>query len=110
MVAARYADESDDAIPADRMVLDPVPLMTVDDITITAGNYSIPLGQLYLRPEHRYRITISDERGKRIAVRTVTVGKDGGSLTSAGPTASGHDACIATTATAPEAPQACQRP
>ncbi|MGH8215461.1 MAG: hypothetical protein ACREPZ_07200 [Rhodanobacteraceae bacterium] len=75
MVAARYADEGDDAIPADRMVLDPVSLMTIDDIKVTSGNYSTPIGQLYLRPGHRYRLTISDDGGQRIGGTTVEVGK-----------------------------------
>ena len=81
MVAARYADEGDDAIPADRMVLDPVPLTTINDIKITQGDYSIPIGQLYLRPDHRYRLTISDERGARIGNQIITIKTSGQSLT-----------------------------
>ncbi|MGH8114221.1 MAG: hypothetical protein ACREPS_04085 [Rhodanobacteraceae bacterium] len=73
MVAARYADEGDDAIAADRMVLDPVPLMTIDDIKITNGNYSTPIGQLYLRPDHRYRLTVSDEGGHRLGNSMINV-------------------------------------
>lgn len=73
MVAARYADEGADAIPADRMVLDPVPLTTIDDVKITRGDYSMPIGQLYLRPGHRYRLTISDERGQRIGTQMLDV-------------------------------------
>ena len=73
MVAARYADEGDDAIPADRMVLDPVPLTTINDIKITRGDYSIPASQLYLRPDHRYRLTISGEHGHRIGEQLITV-------------------------------------
>ncbi len=80
MVAARYADEGDDAVPADRMVLDPVSLMTIDDIKITSGNYSIPIGALYLRPDHRYRLTISDEAGRRIGGTTIRVGKFAGGV------------------------------
>ena len=80
MVAARYADEGDDAIPADRMVLDPVPLTTIDDIKITQGNYSIPTGQLYLRPDHRYKLTITGERGQRIGSQTITFKTPGESL------------------------------
>lgn len=75
LVAARYADEGDDAIPADRMVLDPVPLMTIDDIKITTGNYSTPIGQLYLRPGHSYRLTISDEEGQRIGSNLIAIPK-----------------------------------
>ena len=81
MVAARYADEGDDAIPADRMVLDPVPLTTIDDIKITQGDYSTPTGQLYLRPDHRYKLTITDERGQRIGSQPITVRTPGESLT-----------------------------
>jgi hypothetical protein len=73
MVAARYAGEGSDAIPADRMVLDPVPLTTVNDIKITQGDYSIPIGQLYLRPDHRYRLTITGERGQQIGSQMITV-------------------------------------
>jgi hypothetical protein len=73
MVAARYADEGNDAVPADRMVLDPVPLMTIDDIKITTGNYSTPIGQLYLRPGYRYRLTISDEEAQRISNNLITI-------------------------------------
>jgi hypothetical protein len=73
MVAARYADEGSDAIPADRMVLDPVPLTIINDIKITRGDYSIPAGDLYLRPGYRYRVTVSDERGQRIGTQTLDV-------------------------------------
>lgn len=73
MVAARYADEGNDAIAADRMVLDPVSLMTIDDIKITSGNYSTPIGQLYLRPGRQYRLTISDENGQRLGSSLITV-------------------------------------
>lgn len=76
MVAARYADEGDDAIPADRTVLDPVPLTTIDDIKITQGDYSIPISQLYLRPDRRYRLTITDERGQRIGSQMILVRAD----------------------------------
>lgn len=82
MVAARYADEGDDAIPADRMVLDPIPLTTINDIKITQGDYSIPTGQLYLRPGQRYRLTITDERGQRIGSQVITVNAPNESLTS----------------------------
>ncbi|MGH8151243.1 MAG: hypothetical protein ACREPF_00735 [Rhodanobacteraceae bacterium] len=77
MIAARYADEAPDAIPADRMVLDPVPLMTVGSITIT-GNNSTPMGQLYLRPGYRYRVSVSDENGNRIGSTMITVSRRSG--------------------------------
>ena len=78
MITARYADEGDDAVPTDRMVLDPIPLTIIDDVTVTRGDYSIPQGQLYLRPGHRYRITITGDRGQQIGSRTIAVkGADG---------------------------------
>jgi hypothetical protein len=78
LVAARYADEGADAIPADRMVLDPVPLMTVNDIVITTGDYSIPISQLYLRPGYRYRLTVSDEGGHTIGSTVINVSRTPG--------------------------------
>lgn len=72
MVAARYANEGNDAIPADRMVLDPISLMTIDDVRITQGGYSTPIGQLYLRPGYRYRLQISDEDGHVISDTSIT--------------------------------------
>src|SRR5690242_12026439 len=73
MITARYADEGDDAVPTDRMVLDPIPLTIIDDVTVTRGDYSIPQGQLYLRPDHRYRITVTGDRGQRIDSRIISV-------------------------------------
>ena len=93
MVAARYANEGDDAIPADRMVLDPVPLTTINDIKITQGDYSIPTGQLYLRPDHRYKLTITGERGQRIGSQTVTVKSPGESLSNVPPDSSNAETC-----------------
>ncbi|MGH8146293.1 MAG: hypothetical protein ACREPY_08170 [Rhodanobacteraceae bacterium] len=77
MVAARYADEGADAIPADRMVLDPVPLMTINGVKITSDNFSTPNGQLYLRPGHRYRLTVTDESGRRISSNIVAITDEG---------------------------------
>ncbi|MBS0383263.1 MAG: hypothetical protein JSR56_12620 [Proteobacteria bacterium] len=98
LVAARYADEGDDAVPADRMVLDPVPLMTIDDIKITSGNFSTPVGRLYLRPDHRYRLTISDEAGHRIGSTLITVTRPSGDpqVLSALPSGSSGAACADT--------------
>ncbi len=84
IVEARYADEGDDAIPADRMVLDPIPLMTIDDIKITTGDYSIPTSELYLRPG-RYRLTASDENGNVFIRQAITVPEGGNDPPAAGP-------------------------
>lgn len=73
MVSARYADEGDDAIPADRMVLDPVPLMKVGEIEITSSVSSMPVGQLYLRPG-RYRLTVTDAEGHLLSTTSITAG------------------------------------
>jgi hypothetical protein len=77
MVSARYADEGEDAMPADRVVLDPVPLMTIDNLKITGGGYSTPVGVLFLRPGRRYRLTISDERGHPIGTQNIKIGVAG---------------------------------
>jgi hypothetical protein len=78
LVAARYVNEGADAIPADRMVLDPVPLMTVNDIVITTGDYSIPVSELYLRPDQRYRLTVNDETGRLIGSTIIDVRRTAG--------------------------------
>jgi hypothetical protein len=95
MVAARYADEGDDAIPADRMVLDPVPLMTIGDIKVTSSNSSTPVGELYLRPGQRYRLTITDERGRVIGNNTITVAASANQTSGSIPD-DVHAACTAT--------------
>ncbi|TAN03572.1 MAG: hypothetical protein EPN36_12505 [Rhodanobacteraceae bacterium] len=98
MVAARYADEGTDAIPADRMVLDPIPLTTINDIKITSGDYSIPIGQLYLRPDHRYRLVISDEEGHPIGDTMLKVTRSSGDppMLSSLPSSSTPTACSST--------------
>jgi hypothetical protein len=72
MVSARYEDEGDDAIPADRMVLDPVPEMTIDDIQVNAGMAGTRLGELYLRPGH-YRLFARDQNGALLMRKAVSV-------------------------------------
>jgi hypothetical protein len=105
MVAARYADEGPAAIPADRMVLDQVPLMTVDDIKITSGDYSIPIGQLYLRPDHRYLLTLTDEQGHSIGSQTISVSAaTDPPATAASMAGPGMNCIIATDSTAPANP------
>ena len=49
LVEARYADEGADAIPADRLVLDPVPLNATTSDRISNGLIE-PNSELYLRP------------------------------------------------------------
>ena len=71
MVAARYADEGADAIPADRMVLDPVPLNASMTDRIRQGQ-GAPAGELYLRPG-QYNLTIVNENDEQIFARNITV-------------------------------------
>ena len=75
LVEAHYADEGDDAIPADRLVLDPVPLNAVpmDRIKYMSGP---PFGELYLRPG-KYRLTYSDADARSLSALDITIpGKD----------------------------------
>lgn len=58
LVEARYADEGDDAIPADRLVLDPLPATATLNDRIRQGQ-GAPSGELYLRPG-KYRLSLSD--------------------------------------------------
>jgi hypothetical protein len=108
MVAARYADEGNDAIPADRTVLDPVPLTTINDIKITQGDYSIPTSQLYLRPDHRYMLTITDERGQRIGSQMITVRADRSAAALSPQPATGTDCATAAARSQPSMP--CHHP
>jgi hypothetical protein len=51
LVEARYAKEGDDAIPADRLLLDLMPLGEVDSqTTLYSTAQSTPSADLYLRP------------------------------------------------------------
>lgn len=76
LVEARYASEGADAIPADRMALDPVPLMKIGDITVTsgtAGTAGIPSSELYLRPG-TYRLRVTDASDHVVMRQTIKVG------------------------------------
>jgi hypothetical protein len=63
LIEARYADEGGDAIPADRLVLDTIPLTMIGNVQVTTNNSAIPVGELYLRPG-RYRLSAVDENGR----------------------------------------------
>ncbi len=76
LIEARYANEGDDAIPADRMVLDVIPLMMVGHIEVTTSDASVtPSGELYLRPG-RYRLSVTDESNHTVARQTIVVRPD----------------------------------
>lgn len=71
MVEARYADESSDAIPADRLVLDPIPLNAVTSDRISNGLIE-PHSVLYLRPG-KYKLTYTDADARQLFAMDVTV-------------------------------------
>ena len=62
LVEARYADEGTDAIPADRMVLDPLPFRPTEQDRIRQSSSAAPAADLYLRPG-KYNMTFSAEDG-----------------------------------------------
>ncbi len=72
LVEARYADEGDDAIPADRLVLDQVPLVGTLDLRVTTNAQGVPGSDLYLRPG-KYRLRFSAENGNPLYHRNITV-------------------------------------
>ncbi len=71
LVEARYADEGPDAIPADRLVLDPVPLGAVTSERVSNG-FIMPVSDLYLRPG-KYRLTYSGENAQPLFQQDITV-------------------------------------
>jgi hypothetical protein len=75
MVEARYADEGADAIPADRMVLDPVPLNANINQRIRQGE-GAPVGELYLR-SGRYKLTIDNANDDQIFAQNIVVPEAG---------------------------------
>jgi len=74
IVEAHYADESPDSIPADVLVLDPVPLSATQDDRILF-NKSEPNGMLYLRPG-KYRLTYTDQKNIVLLEQDITVTAD----------------------------------
>jgi hypothetical protein len=81
LVEAHYADEGMDAIPADLVAMDPVPLSATqqDHIRFHQG---APISQLYLRPG-RYKLTYTDQTTRLLFQQDVTIAADAGSLPAA---------------------------
>ncbi|MEO9077692.1 MAG: hypothetical protein ABI268_00135, partial [Rhodanobacter sp.] len=79
LIEARYASEGADAIPADRMVLDPIPLNPTLNDRIRQGQ-GAPVGDLYLRPG-KYDLTIVDQTDRQIYAQKITVPAATGSKT-----------------------------
>lgn len=81
MVEARYAGEGADAIPADRLVLDPLPLNPTTSDRISNGLIE-PHSLLYLRPG-KYRLTYTDADAHQLFANDVTI-RDGDAAPSSG--------------------------
>ena len=72
LIEARYAAEGDDAIPADRLVLDPLPPhVHPDNARRPSGGLSV--SELYLRPG-KYRLLATDAQGRVLGRRAISVG------------------------------------
>ena len=71
LVEARYSNEGKNAIPADRMVLDPLPLMPSIDDRIRQGQ-GAPVGELYLRPG-KYDLTACGKDGQIFYSRKIAI-------------------------------------
>ena len=71
LVEARYANEGNDAIPADRLVLDPVPLNAIPSERVISGGRA-PFSDLYLRPG-KYRLTYTDAIGDTLFSQNIIV-------------------------------------
>lgn len=71
LIEARYAGEGRDAIPADRMVLDPLPLMPSMGDRIRQGS-AAPVGELYLRPGD-YELTALGKDDETLMRQHITV-------------------------------------
>lgn len=72
LVEARYVDEGNDAIPADRVALDPVPLMETQQERVSENYNKTPQSELFLRPG-RYKLTAIDENGHMLTNQNITV-------------------------------------
>jgi hypothetical protein len=73
LVEARYADEGDDAIPADRMVLDQAPTgVGQSNVAVYNNMQSTPFADLYLRPG-AYRLSFVKEDNKVIHSEDIVV-------------------------------------
>ena len=72
LIEARYANEGDDAIPADRLVLDPVKGAQAMTDRIMVGTTQTS-ENLYLRPG-KYHLSATNEANQVIQHQTITVG------------------------------------
>ena len=71
LVEARYAEEADAAIPADRLVFDPPPRYAPAGQGLRP-THGVARSELYLRPG-TYRLLATDSQGRVLGRRTITV-------------------------------------
>ncbi|NCT68241.1 MAG: hypothetical protein GXC76_11470 [Rhodanobacteraceae bacterium] len=75
LIEARYADEGEDAIPADRLVFDPYSTgIAVRDRVRTSSDV-VPTSELYLRPG-RYRISARDAGNHLLGSTSIQAGAE----------------------------------
>ena len=112
LVEARYASEGDDAIPADRLVLDPVPLNAIPRERVQSSGVA-PFSDLYLRPG-KYRLTYTDVNGSTLYSQNITVKGQQDTLQERPRNPSGlsttNDKPCVSTSPIPASPQARQAP
>lgn len=73
LVEARYANEGEDAIPADRLVFEVITNSTTAKDRVRTSSDPVPSSDLYLRPD-RYRITARDISNRLLGSTTTTIG------------------------------------
>ena len=73
LIEARYADEGEDAIPADRARLAPSDSAGLSERVSVVTNKDAT-GELFLRPG-RYRLSATDARNRLLFTREISVGK-----------------------------------
>ena len=73
LVEARYSDEGLDAIPADRMLLDQIPvLVSISGVQAYSSTQNVPSGDLYLRPGS-YELSFIADGDKVLHRQNITV-------------------------------------
>ena len=72
LIEARYADEGDDAIPADRLVLNPVEKAERLEDRLIMGSHGVTQASLYLRPG-TYHILSTNEANRTLYRADITV-------------------------------------
>ncbi len=77
LIEARYADEPDEAIPADRIIMEWRSGVTTARDHVRTSSDGDPVADLYLKPG-KYRITSRDTGNRRLQRTTIEVRKDGG--------------------------------